>query len=72
MFTRYIKESEVKKIWQRDFGHTHVALLINLKEYLLNIQNRLGHTDARITLNIYEHLHNDKDREHAEKWDRSM
>lgn len=67
MFAHYIKESGVKKIRLHDLRHSHVALLINLKEDILNIQKILGHTDASITLNVYGHLYNDKDRGLAEK-----
>lgn len=66
-FNKYIEILDVKKIRVHDFRHSHVALLIHLKQDILSISKRLGHSDASITLNVYGHLYNDKDRGLAEK-----
>lgn len=64
-FNNYINVSDVKKIRVHDFRHSHVALLIHLKQDILSISKRLGHSDVSITLNNYGHLYDEADKKVA-------
>lgn len=68
-FNKYIEISDVKKIRVHDFRHSHVALLIHLKQDILSISKRLGHSDVSITLNNYGHLYDEADKKMANKLD---
>lgn len=69
-FNKYIEISNVKKIRVHDFRHSHVALLIHLKQDILSISKRLGHSDVSITLNNYGHLYDEADKKVANVLDR--
>ena len=62
-FRTYTNQAGVKQIRIHDLRHSHVALLIHLKQDPLVIKKRLGHSDIAITLNVYGHLYDEKDRE---------
>lgn len=64
-FNKYIEILDVKKIRVHDFRHSHVALLIHLKQDILSISKRLGHSDVSITLNNYGYLYDEADKKVA-------
>ncbi len=63
------KRGTLEPIRLHDFRHSHVALLIEMKEEPLLISKRIGHSDYTTTMNIYAHLFPNKQRNLANKLD---
>ena len=68
-FYRHTKESNVPNIRFHDLRHSHVALLIDMKEQDFIIKERLGHASIRITYDIYGHLFPTRQHELADRLD---
>lgn len=57
MFTRYIKQSNVKRIRIHDLRHSHASYLISLGANIVMVSNRLGHASTQETLDTYGHMY---------------
>lgn len=66
-FYQCIEKSGVKKIRFHDLRHSHVALLIDMKEQDYIVTERIGHASIRITYDIYGHLFPTRQNELANK-----
>lgn len=66
-FYKYSQLAGLKQIRLHDLRHSHVALLIELKEDIYVIKERLGHEKITTTLDTYGHLYKDKQKQLAEK-----
>ncbi|AOC55405.1 tyrosine-type recombinase/integrase [Bacillus pumilus] len=62
-YSKYLKESNVRKIVIHEFRHSHASYLINKNCNPLVLANRLGHSDVAETLNTYSHLYPSKQKE---------
>lgn len=54
---------------QKNFRHSHVALLIDNKEDALIIKERLGHASITTTMDVYGHLFPNKQKNTADRLD---
>lgn len=66
---RYAKIAGVKPIRIQDFRHSHVALLIDMKQHPLLISRRIGHKKVETSLNKYGHLYPDKQAQLTRKFE---
>lgn len=64
---KYIKIAGVPHIHIHCLRHSHVALLIDMKEDMYIISKRLGHSDIKITMNKYGHLYPNADKDLASR-----
>lgn len=55
-FQRLLKRSGLPHIRLHDCRHTHATLLLEAKEDMHTVSERLGHSDVRLTLNTYPHV----------------
>lgn len=62
-YTRYVDQTEVKKIRMHDFRHSHASYLINNGYDIQIVSKRLGHAKVSTTLDIYAHLYPNKEDE---------
>lgn len=61
------KRAKLEPIRLHDFRHSHVALLIDLKEDPFIIKERMGHANISTTYDIYGHLFPNRQKELADK-----
>lgn len=60
-FTRYVNQTDLKKIRMHDFRHSHASYLINNGYDIQIVSKRLGHSKVSTTLDIYAHLYPNKE-----------
>ncbi|MBC1358312.1 tyrosine-type recombinase/integrase [Listeria booriae] len=63
------KEAELTPIRLHDFRHSHVALLIDNKEEITAIKERMGHASITTTIDTYGHLFPNKQKSMSDKFD---
>lgn len=69
MDTIYKHHHDLKKIRIHDFRHSHVALLIDNREELVTIKDRMGHSSITTTIDVYGHLFPNRQQEMADRLD---
>jgi len=69
MDTIYKHHPDLKKIRIHDFRHSHVALLIDNREELVTIKDRMGHSSITTTIDVYGHLFPNRQQEMADRLD---
>lgn len=60
---------EMKRIRIHDFRHSHVALLVDNREELVTIKERMGHSSITTTIDVYGHLFPNRQQEMADRLD---
>lgn len=63
----YRHHPDLKKIRIHDFRHSHVALLIDNREELVTIKERMGHSSITTTIDVYGHLFPNRQQEMADR-----
>ncbi len=67
MFTRLLRDLNLKRISFHDLRHTHASLLLKYGVAAKVAYTRLGHSSIGITLDLYSHIYSEVDAEASNK-----